>query len=436
MQRIEFGELRRLMILCPPRHGKSEHTTIRYPVYRLERDRKFQVAVGCYNQEFASRFGRKARGIARKRFPLSDERKAVAEWETPEGGVYRACGVGSPPTGAGFDLLVIDDPIRSREEAESLAYRDRVYDWYTDDLYTRLEPGAAVILIYTPWHVDDLGGRILNSAKADEWEVLRFPAIAEANDPLGRPEGAALWPERYDVAALRDIEKVMGAQSFAGLYGMRPKRGDGNMFKAGWFPAYRPSRPWDAFTFLDGKSVARNDCIIVAILDPATGKGPYGDNSAIGIFAFAPGGIILVLDMIAERIPLESLARELQRMADRWNAEYVAVEANGFQVSVCNEFRKISRRPVHERSHEGKSKLVRAIPAMTKAEAGLIRIPGLADAVWTEKFLDEITSFTGRGDEKDDQVDVLSMAVAEESRFAAEAGEVPAAGGGKTRYWP
>lgn len=147
LDRVTTGELRRLMLFIPPRHGKSEQTTIRYPVYRMEVNPTIRACVGCYNQRFAERFGRKSRRIARERLKVSEERAAVSEWETTAGGVFRTCGVGSPPTGEGFDLIVIDDPIKSREEAESVAYRERVWDWYRDDLYTRLEPGGAIILI-------------------------------------------------------------------------------------------------------------------------------------------------------------------------------------------------------------------------------------------------------------------------------------------------
>ena len=163
---ITSGQLKRLALFLPPRHGKSQQTTVRYPVYRMQRNPSLRVCVGCYNQQYANTFGRQSRGIARTRFEISRERHAATEWETTGAGMYRCCGVGSPPTGQGFDLLIIDDPIRKRQDAESQAHRDRCWDWYKDDLYTRLEPDAAIILIMTRWTVDDLAAPSWRARKA------------------------------------------------------------------------------------------------------------------------------------------------------------------------------------------------------------------------------------------------------------------------------
>ena len=160
LDRVTRGDLKRLMLFVPPRHGKSEQTTIRYPTWRLERDPTLRVIVGAYNQILANKFSRKARRIAVQRLDLSAERVAVEDWETAQGGGFRVVGVGGGITGQGGDLIIIDDPVKNREEANSQAYRDRVWEWYTDDLYTRLEPGGAIILIMTRWHEDDLAGRI------------------------------------------------------------------------------------------------------------------------------------------------------------------------------------------------------------------------------------------------------------------------------------
>jgi predicted phage terminase large subunit-like protein len=147
LDQVTAGRVRKLMLFLPPRHGKSELTTVRYPVWRLERDPAMRVIVGAYNQTLADKFSRKSRRIALQRFSLSQERTAVEDWETTRGGGLRAVGVGGGITGQGGDLIIIDDPVKSREEANSPAYRERVWDWYTQDLYTRLEPGGSMILI-------------------------------------------------------------------------------------------------------------------------------------------------------------------------------------------------------------------------------------------------------------------------------------------------
>src|SRR5690606_22580988 len=144
LQLVTEGEIDRLMIFLPPRHGKSELVTVRYAAWRLEQDPTLPIIVAAYNHTLAQRFSRKIRRIVRERMALSDERSAVDEWETTEGGGVRAVGVGGGVTGMGSRLIIIDDPVKSRAEADSPAYRERVWEWYTNDLYTRREPGAAI----------------------------------------------------------------------------------------------------------------------------------------------------------------------------------------------------------------------------------------------------------------------------------------------------
>jgi len=231
---VTDGRIKRLMIMVPPRHGKSTLATIHYPAWRLERDPSTRVVIACYNSTLAEKFSRRVRAIVRRRgmVRLDRERQAVDDWLTTDEGGLRAVGVGSGITGQGADIVLIDDPVKSREEADSPAYRERCWEWYTEDLYTRLEPGAAVVLIQTRWHDSDLAGRILASDQADDWTVVRLPAEAEEGDPLGRPLGAALCPARYPLPALKDLERTLTAYPYAALYQQRPVPKSGGMFKA------------------------------------------------------------------------------------------------------------------------------------------------------------------------------------------------------------
>lgn len=242
LQRVTDGTLTQVMFFLPPRHGKSEMTTVRYPIYRMQRDPSLRIIIGAYNHLLAVKFSRKARRIAKDiGIPLSLERTSVDDWETTEEGGLRAAGVGGGVTGMGGDLIIIDDPVKSREEANSLTYRDKVWDWYTDDLFSRREPGAAIILIMTRWHGDDLAGRILESDEGENWTVLSLEgANTDPNDPLGRPiwdehtlpipKGCALCPQRYDEEALAKIWLTMGNFGFSSLYQQRPRPREGNMF--------------------------------------------------------------------------------------------------------------------------------------------------------------------------------------------------------------
>ncbi|NBW17550.1 MAG: terminase, partial [Caulobacteraceae bacterium] len=164
------------------------------------------------------------------------DKTGADEWETTAGGGLVARGVGTPPTGFGFDLILIDDPIKKREEAESEVYREKLWDWYTDDLYTRLEPGGAIILTLTRWHYDDLAARAIAS-EPSRWTILRLPAIAEDDDPIGRLPGQALWPARFnesDLQRIRDVQAATGgAYSFESLYQQNPTPREGAFFKVG-----------------------------------------------------------------------------------------------------------------------------------------------------------------------------------------------------------
>jgi len=242
LKKVTDGTCKRLMIFMPPRHGKSELVTVRYSAWRILRDPSMNIILGSYNQQLANRFSRKIRRVicddssltaetqrheensnrmdrinrmktSRQRrrahpehpvhpveippphqrdavgssvpmFPFIKQRPAnsVAEWETAVGGGLRAVGVGGGVTGFGAQLIVIDDPVKSRAQAESLTFRNKVWDWFNDDLYTRLEPNGSIILIQTRWHEDDLAGRLLREAEEEEgekWEVIDLPALAE-----------------------------------------------------------------------------------------------------------------------------------------------------------------------------------------------------------------------------------------------------------------
>lgn len=238
---VDRGEIDRLAIHMPPRHAKTETITVRYPVRCLCARPADNVLLTGYNERFSRRLGRKSRGIAvqqaaRGLIELDPEKQAADEWATRQGGVLMTRGVGSPPTGVGFRRIVIDDPIRRRADAESDAYRENVWDWYTDDLYTRLEPGGAIILVMTLWHEDDIGARAIAS-EPNRWTILKLPALAEENDLLGRSLGAALWPERYDVGALERIHGVMAAKgeerSWLALFQQRPTPKEGSFFQVG-----------------------------------------------------------------------------------------------------------------------------------------------------------------------------------------------------------
>lgn len=238
LEAVERGEIKRLMITMPPRHGKSELASRRFPAWYLGRNHDKQIIAASYNSDLASDFGREVRNIVASpefsklfKTSLSADSKAANRWHTDSGGMYVAAGVGTAITGRGADILLIDDPFKDRQEADSEVTRQRVWDWYTSTAYTRLMPGGAIIVINTRWHDDDLSGKLLAEMEngGDVWDVLSLPAISN-NTPL--------WPEWYPLERLEQIRAVLPARDWNALYQQNPIPDDGDYFKAAWFGEY------------------------------------------------------------------------------------------------------------------------------------------------------------------------------------------------------
>lgn len=239
LQEVERGEIDRLMIFMPPRHGKSELASRKFPAWFLGRNPQKQVIAASYNSDLAADFGREVRNIVGSPefgevfhgVSLREDSRAANRMNTEQGGSYVAAGVGTAVTGRGAHVLLIDDPLKDREEADSERRRQVIDDWYRSTAFTRLMPGGAVVLIQTRWHEDDLAGRLLSregrAEDGGEWTVLDMPAIDAA--------GAALWPEWYPVPTLERIKNTIGVREWSALYQQRPQPDEGTFFQRGWF---------------------------------------------------------------------------------------------------------------------------------------------------------------------------------------------------------
>lgn len=394
LDRVTHDGLRRLMLFVPPRHGKSELATIHYPAYRLERDPAQRVVIAAYNATLAEKFSRRVRAIARQRVALDPERQAAADWMTAGGGGCRAVGVGGGITGQGGDLVIIDDPVKSREEADSPTYRDRVWDWYTDDLYTRLEPNAAIILIMTRWHEDDLAGRILASDQAAQWTVVELPALAQEGDPLGRALGEALCPERYDAPALLDIKRTLGPRGWQALYQQKPAPPEGAMFKRRWFEiakalpvGVRRVRYWD-------------------LAGAAQGSGDYTVGT---LMARSPDGNYWIEDVIRAQLSAHPRNQLIVQTAalDRQRGEVTTYieQAPGLAKEATDTVIRLLAGYSAHADKVSRDKVTRAEPLAAQAEAGNVKL--LAGA-WNTTWLDELTAFPYV--DHDDQADSASGA--------------------------
>jgi predicted phage terminase large subunit-like protein len=398
---VTRGLCKRLMIFMPPRHTKTETVTVRYAAYRLEQNPKLNIILGCYNQDLANKFSRKTKRVLRGRINLSSDRRAVEEWETSLGGCYRAVGVGGGITGFGGDLIMIDDPVKNREQAESETYREKCWEWFNDDLYTRLEPGGSIVLIMTRWHDNDLAGRLLadmDENGGEKWEVVSLPALAEDNDPLKRKPGKALCPARYDEAKLADVKKQLGSYSFAALYQQRPTPLEGALFKRDWF-----GKDQIIAKAPDGLKWCRG-------YDLAVSTKTSADYTASFRCAFTKEGDLIIDGGFRKRIEFpEQLRYVVGRMVDEKRTRHGVEKALHGQalVQALRRIPAVRGVPLKDIKVDN-DKFTRALGWANLAEAGKVY---LVNANWNNDFLDEICRFTGKGDKHDDQVDAVSLAV-------------------------
>lgn len=256
LEAVERGELPRLIITLPPRHGKSQIASKAFPAWFMGRDPYRQLIVASYSAEMAEDFGRTVREYMQtptyqQIFPGCSLRKGGAasdRVETKEGGIGVFVGAGGALTGRGADVLLIDDPVKHREDANSATMRDKLWGWFTDVAMTRLMGGMGrVVIIQTRWHEDDLVGRLTdptnrhyNAENAAMWKIIAFPALAEDDDIMGRKRDEPLWPERITFKFL-DSQRRLSPKGFAALYQGRPAPEDGDFFKKEWMTTYQPN---------------------------------------------------------------------------------------------------------------------------------------------------------------------------------------------------
>ena len=255
-QDVKDGKSPRLMLFVPPRHGKSEIASIRFPGWHLGHNPTHEIMVCSYSASLSMGFSRKVREMLRDKSyqnvfndtKLHKDSQSVESWLTTLGGGYMAAGVGGAITGKGAHILLVDDPIKNFEEADSVVTRESIWNWWTTTAYTRLAPGGGILVIQTRWHQDDLSGRLITQMEDairagetsagetyyDNWEIIRYPAIADADEPY-RKAGEALHPDRYPVEALQRIKASVNPRDWAALYQQTPTLDEGAYFRRDFF---------------------------------------------------------------------------------------------------------------------------------------------------------------------------------------------------------
>lgn len=416
------GGCRRLLISMPPRHGKSELVSATFPVWWLGNRPDDRIILASYEADFAATWGRRVRdtldeyGYDLFGIRLRQDSSAANRFDIGghRGGMVTA-GVGGAITGRGAHLLIIDDPVKSAEDAQSDTLSQRIWDWYRSTARTRLEPGGAIVIVMTRWHENDLAGRLLNDPDGEQWEVLNFPALAEDNDPFGREPGEALWPERFDVGALEQTRKALGSYLFSSLYQGRPAPLDGNVFKRSWFRYWTPggtTKPTYKLLQPEGdpKFVPVASCRRFITVDLAISQRQTADFTVASVWALSKQRDLILLDRFRGRIPGPEQVPMLKRLHQEWEPDFIGIESVAFQMAIIQQARSKGL-PIRELKAD-RDKVSRALIAAARMEGGQIFFP--AASRWLDEWESELLLFpNGR---HDDQVDTLSYGALEATR--------------------
>lgn len=412
------------MVFMPPGSAKSTYTSELFPPYYLAQGRDRSIIAASNTADLAQSFSRRVRArIREQRLVLGYgmDREAEELWTTTNGGQYRAAGVGGVITGLRADLAVIDDPIKSREDADSEIRRARVWEWFQDDLMTRLRPGAGIVLVQTRWHEDDLAGRLLER-EAGRWRVLSLPAISEdPDDPLGRAPGVPLWGDDaygYGADLLRKRETAE-TRTWAALYQQRPAPAEGSLFQRGWL--LREAAP------------ARERMRVYGASDYAvTADG--GDFTVHVVIGMDPAGKLYLLDVWRGQTSADVWVETFCDLVLKWKPLAWA-EENGQIKSGVGPFleRRMRERSAFTSRRQFPTRGDKAVRA--QSIIGRMALDGLRlrpDAPWIADLEAELLSFPAG--KHDDQVDALGLAGQLLDMMAAGVAEKRAANVPRDRY--
>lgn len=409
LDQLERGTLgtQNLLITMPPRHGKSDYATVNFPPYYMGRDPRRFVMSSSYNAILASDFGKQTRNISEEKltsqiFPrmrVSPDSRASDVWTTTLKGAYFGVGLDGTTSGRPANCLIVDDPFKSREDADSGTMRNKVWNFYTSALTTRLQPTIdgkppIQIVILTRWHPDDLAGRIMQTEdwKNGLWTHVNFEARQTAPDGTKH----ALWPERFDLDWLARRE-ALNPREFASLYQQTPYIEGGNLIHTDWWRTYPHDQPLPAFI-----------TSIVAV-DTASKTKDHHDPSVALAAGLTRDGDIYIFDHFRARLEFPDLKRRLIQLnnAHRNRALrgfYIEDRASGH--SIIQELKRESGISVipYKVTHDKVARVSAILPIL---EAGRIYLPDFAS--WVPNFIKECSEFPSS--KHDDQVDALSILV-------------------------
>jgi len=399
--KIRNGTLKRLIVNMPPRHTKSEFASYFLPAWMIGNNPQLKIIQATHTAELAVRFGRKAKTLMDSdeykevfKTRLREDSQAAGRWETEQGGEYFAVGVEGAVTGRGADLLIIDDP-HSEQDAYSTTAYEKAYEWYTSGPRQRLQPGAAIVLVMTRWNTKDLTAKLINAAakeaKADQWEVIEFPAIL--------PSGKPMWPEYWKLEDLLAVKASAGIGKWNAQYMQNPTAEEGAIIKREWW------RDWtkDYIPALEH---------VIQSYDTAFLKKETADYSAIttwGVFRESEDSAeqLILLDAIKQRVEFPELRRLAKEQYDYWQPETVLVESKASGLPLTYELRAMGIPVVNFSPNRGNDKHSRVNSVAPLFESGMIWAP--KDKEFAQEVIEECAAFP-HGDH-DDLVDSMTQAI-------------------------
>jgi predicted phage terminase large subunit-like protein len=408
---VASGKIKRLAISLAPRHTKSEFGSYLLPAWFLGKYPNKKVMQASNTGELAVGFGRKVRNLVMSEqyaevFPdvrLRQDSKAAGRWATNHSGEYFAIGVGGTMTGRGADLVIIDDP-HTEGEATQAAFNpeiyDKAYEWYTSGPRQRLQPNGAIIIIATRWGERDLIGRVLKDAqergKADEWEVIEFPAIL--------PSGNSLWPEFWSTEELLALKEELPPAKWNAQYMQRPTGEEGAIIKREWWRTWTRENP--------------PPCeFIIQAWDTAYTKGTRNDFSACttwGVFHLNedPTDVnIILLDRFMERLEFPDLKLKAKELYEYWQPDNCIVEAKASGLPLIHELRQMGLlvsdfTPVRGTKQQSNDKIARVNAIADIFRSGKVWAP---ETRWAQELINNVAAFPMGSN--DDDVDTMVMAL-------------------------
>ena len=412
LMEIERGDKDRAAVNIPPRHGKSQLVSIFFPAWYLGRNPNKKVMMVSHTTDLAVDFGRKVRNLIstpdyQAIFPtvkLASDSKSAGRWNTSVGGEYYACGVGSALAGRGAHLLLVDDPHSEQDVINgNFSVFEKAYEWYTFGARTRLMPGGSVAIIQTRWHMDDLTGRVVkdmaHNERADQFDVIEFPAILEFEDEDGGLIEKPLWPEFFDLEALLRTKASMPVFQWNAQYQQKPTAEEASIVKREWWNEWEKDAP-PACEY------------IIMSLDAAAERHNRADFTALttwGVFLNEETSAynIILLNSIKQRIEFHELKELAMSEYADWEPDSFIVEKKSSGVALYQEMRRMGL-PVSEYTpHRGSGDKLARLNAVSDIVAS--RLCWVPQTRWAEEVVEEIAGFPFMSN--DDLVDSTVMAL-------------------------